>query len=97
MIKIGPRRMVGKLDGTNTNLRTFGSLLGNYAAWPLDGERTEAAQTKKWKSVTGPVLVMGQGDKQATFILDKVVPGPLHLYLSVNEMIKNCQRLVGPC
>ena len=84
------------VEGTDTNLRTFGSLLGNYAAWSLDGERTEAAQTKKWKSVTGPVLVMGQGDKQDTFILDKVVPGPLHLYLSVNEMINNCEKTCWP-
>lgn len=89
----GPARWV---EAGDINLRTFGSLFGNYAAWAMEGEKSGAAHTKKWKSVTGPPLVMGVGDKEDTFILDKVTPGPLHLYLSVNELINHCEKTCWP-
>ena len=45
------------VTGGDINLRSFGSLLGNYLAWTLEGERVEAVHTKKWKSVTGQAQV----------------------------------------
>ena len=78
------------------NLRSFGSLLGNYAGWFMDGERAAAVYTKKFKSVTGPVLIMGLGDTDKTLILDKLVPGPLHLYLSANDLINSCEKRCWP-
>lgn len=83
---------VAKWVEGDTNLRSFGSLLSNYASWGMEGERTEAVHTKKWKSVTGPVLVMGEGDTFDTLMLDKIIPGPLHLYLSVNEVLNHCEK-----
>ena len=50
------------------NLRSFGSLLGNFLSWTMEGERTEAVHTKKWKSLTGPVLIMGEGDSSGTLM-----------------------------
>ena len=50
--------------------------------WTLEGENDSAVQTKRFKSVTGPLLVFGDEDTHDILVLDKVVPGPLHLYLS---------------
>ena len=46
------------VEGKVVNLRSFGTLHSNFDSWAMEGERPEAAQTRKWKSVTGPVLVM---------------------------------------
>ena len=35
---------------------------------------------------------MGEGDTIDTLILDKIIPGPLHLYLSVNELLNHCEK-----
>ena len=48
------------------SLRSFESLLTNYTGLVLEGEKPQAAKTKPWKSVTGPVLVHGVGDTPAT-------------------------------
>ena len=84
------------VDQADVNLRTFGSLCGNFLSWTMEGERSEAVHTKKWKSVTGPVLIMGVGDTHETLVLDKLVPGPLHLYLSANELINHCEKKCWP-
>ena len=65
-------------DKSGGNLRTLGSLLDNYMTWTLEGEKNSAAQTKRFKSVTGPLLVFGEEDTHDMLVLDKVVPGPLH-------------------
>ena len=80
------------VTGGDINLRSFGSLLGNYLAWTLEGERVEAVHTKKWKSVTGQVMVMGEKDTADTLVMDKLIPGPLHLYLSVNDILNHCEK-----
>ena len=78
------------------SLRSFESLLTNYTGWVLEGEQPQAAKTKPWKSVTGPILVQGVGDTPATLVIDKVVPGPLHIYLAVNEVLNHCEKTVWP-
>ena len=78
------------------NLRTIGSLHTNYAGWVLEGSQESAARTKIWKSVTGPVLVVEVGDKFNTILLDKVIPGPLHLFLSFNELVNFSEKKIWP-
>ena len=46
-------------DKSGGNLRTLGSLLDNYMTWTLKGENDSAVQTKRFKSVIGPLLVFG--------------------------------------
>ena len=84
------------MEGKEINLRSFGSLLTNYAGWCFEGQHQQALTTKKWKSVTGPVLVMGKADSSDIFILDKLVPGPLYLYLSLNEVLNYCKKYSWP-
>ena len=84
------------VEGADVNLRSFGSLMYNYAGWVLEGEHSQAIKTKRWKSVTGPVLIMGVDDMPETFILDKLIPGPLHLYLSLNEVLNYCEKNCWP-
>ena len=84
----GKARWIEKND---VNLRSFGSLLQNYTGWVIEGMKSSAANTKKWKSVTGEVLVQGEVDTNDTLVIDKIIPGPLHLYLSVNELINFCK------
>ena len=76
------------------NLRTIGSLHTNYAGWVLEGSQESAARTKIWKSETGSVLVVGVGDKLDTILLDKVIPGPLHLFLSFNELVNFSEKKI---
>ena len=52
----------------------------------------QAIHTKKWKSVVGQVMVMRVGDTADTLVLDKLIPGPLHLYLAVNDIINHCEK-----
>ena len=73
------------------SLRSFQSLCQNHLGWVKGGRKSSAAQTKKWKSVTGEVLVKGAGDTEDMLIMDKIIPGPLHLYLSANEVINFCE------
>lgn len=78
--------------------RTMGNLNANYLAWVMEGEVQTTTQTKKWKSVTSPLLVEGEGDTWDMLVIDKVVPGSLHLYLATNDvfnhMEKHCWREV---
>ena len=37
-------------------------------------------------------LVIIVDDISDTFILDKLIPGPLHLYLSLNEVLNYCEK-----
>ena len=60
--------------------------------WTLEGENDSESRTKRFKSVTGPLLVFGVEDTHDMLILDKVVPGPLHLYLSFNEVNNHCEK-----
>ena len=80
------------VESSDVNLRSFGSLLGNFYGWLVEGERVQASHTKKWKSVTGQVMVMGEGDNSDTLVLDKLIPGPLHMYLAVNDIINHCEK-----
>ena len=77
-------------------LRSFGSLQYNFTGWVLEGMKQAAAQNKKWKSVTGEVIIRGVGDTDDMLIIDKIIPGPLHLYLSVNEVINYCESKSWP-
>ena len=80
-----------------TALSSFQLLLDNYMTWTLEGENNSAVQTKRFnKSVTGPLLVFGVEDTHDMLVLDKVVPGPLHLYLSCNEVINHCEKTCCP-
>ena len=81
--------------GTKEQL-CFGSLHSNYAGWVLEGEKTQAQHTRKWKGVTGPVIIMGKGDTMDTLILDKIVAGPLHCYLAANEVINFAEKTCLP-
>ena len=60
--------------------------------WTLEGENNSAAQTKRFKSVIEPLLVFGEEDSHDMLVLDKVVPGPLHLYLGCNEVINHSEK-----
>ncbi len=49
-----------------------------------------AAATMKWKEVCGSPLLKisdGQGRDTEIFLLDFIVPAPLHLFLGLNEII----------
>ena len=80
----------------DSSLRSIGSLQQNYFGWVEDGRKSSVAKTRKWKSVTGEVLVKGVGDTEDLLIIDKVIPGPLHLYLAVNEVINFCEKNSWP-
>ena len=58
----------------DSSLRSIGSLQQNYFGWVKDGRKSSAANTRKWKSVTGEVLVKGVGDTEDLLIIDKVTP-----------------------
>lgn len=80
------------VEESDINLRSFGSLLGNFYGWQMEGGRPQAIHSRKWKSVVGQVMVMGVGDTADTLVLDKLIPGPLHLYLAVNDIINHCEK-----
>ena len=91
----GGPRWVG--DDTDISLQTLGSLYSNYAGWVTEGEKTTAAATRKWKSVCGsPLLSMSQGRLYTDFILKMLVPGPLHLFLSWNEIVNFLEKTLWP-
>ena len=82
-------------DGDIQN-RTLGSLHQNYAGWHMEGEVEKTAQTRKWKSVTNPVLVEGVGDTWETSVLEKSVPGSLHLLLAANDLLLHLEATCWP-
>ena len=79
------------------SLRTLGSLYSNYAGWVADGEKYSAEGTRKWDSVCGsPLLTLTAGRKYTDYLLDLIVPGPLHLFLSLNEIINFLEKTLWP-
>ena len=78
-------------------LRTLGDLHKDYAGWYGEGGKHVTAATKKWNSVTSPVLIMGEKDTMDMNVLgDKVIPGSLHLLLAVNDLLNRCEQTCWP-
>ena len=76
-------------------LRTMESLFTNNAGWVMSGEKMSSAMTKMWDGVCGtPLLPFHHGAE--TRVLDFLVPGPLHLFLSLNEVINFLERTQWP-
>ena len=76
-------------------LRTMESLFTNYAGWVMSGEKMSASMTKMWDGVCcTPLLPFHHGAE--TRVLDILVPGPLHLFLSLNEVINFLERTQWP-
>ena len=85
------------VEEEDVSLRTLGEQFSNYAGWVMDGEKQSAAATSTWKSVCGePMLAMIEGQSYAQLILQIVVPGPLHIYLSLNEVINHAEKTICP-
>ena len=81
------------------NLRSLGSIHSNYNSWLAEGQKDSAAATMKWKGVCGSPLLeinKNQGRGSDLSLLDLIVPGPLHLFLSVNEIINFLQKTMWP-
>ena len=57
---------------SDVSLRSFGSLFTNFGGWVMEGEKPQAASSRKWKGVTGPVMVMGEGDTMSTLIIENL-------------------------
>ena len=80
-----------------THHRTLGSLYTNYAGWVFDGMDSSAAGTRKWESVCeSPLISIGQGRKLEDLILKGLIPGPLHLFLSWNEIVNFLEKTDWP-
>ena len=61
----------------------------------MSGEKLSAAMTKMWDGVCGfPLLPFHHGAEPR--VLDILVPGPLHLFLSLNEVINFLERTQWP-
>ena len=85
------------LDKEQVNLLTLGSLYENYTGWVIEGEKQSAVGTSKWKCVSAPPLIpFSQGRKYDDLILTIVVPGPLHLFLSFNEIVNYLEQTQWP-
>jgi hypothetical protein len=85
------------VDEEDVCLRALGDQFSNFAGWVMEGEKQSAAATSRWKSVCGePLLAMTQGRSPATLILHIIVPGPLHLYLAVNEVFNHAEKTICP-
>jgi hypothetical protein len=83
------------VDLETASLRFLGDQFENFSGWVAAGSRTSAAATREFKSVCGqPLLPMAQGRKATDLILQLVVPGPLHIYLSWNEIVNHAE---GTC
>ena len=53
----------------------------------MDGEKISEAGTKKWNSVCSqPLLPLGDNREYNDFLLKLIVPGPVHLFSSCNEL-----------
>ena len=96
----GVRSKVGralKWDEGEVALRTLGDLHKDYAGWYGEGGKHVTAATKKWNSVTNPVLIMEEKDTMDMNLLgDKVNPGSLHLLLAVNDLLNRCEQTCWP-
>ena len=78
-------------------LRTLGDQYKNFAGWIKDGEKQSASATAKWKGVCGsPLLPVCQGRSQDNELLALTVPGPLHLFLSFNEILNFLEKKRWP-
>ena len=54
----------------------------------MDGEKISAAGTKKWDSICSqPLLPLGDSGEYNDFLLKLIVPGPVHLFPSCNELL----------
>ena len=85
------------VETEEVNLCTLGSLYSNVAGWVVDGEKLSAVTTSKWRSVCGsPLLSITQGRNYSDFILSLLGPGPLHLFLSFNEIINFLKKTLWP-
>ena len=62
-------------------------------AGSTDRELKGAQHTRKWNSVTEPVLVMGEGDTWNMTVLDKVIQGSLHLLLALNDLFNYMEKI----
>ena len=78
------------LESDEVNLHTIGRLYEDYACWVMEGKKLSAVATHKLNSVCGsPLLPITKGRTYDIYLLTIVVDGPLHLFLSMNEII-NC-------
>ena len=87
------------IETEEDSLRTLGSLHSNYESWVTSGEKISAVETMKWKGVCSlPLLPISeeQGRGKAMRILDVIVPGPLHLFLSFNEIVNYLKKTQWP-
>ena len=79
----------------DVKLRSLGFLYENFAGWAMEGKKESPAATSKWKGVCGsPLFPLSQVRSYDNELLILVVPGPLRLDLSFNEILnfleKNC-------
>ena len=89
----GSRWVEGEVD-----LRTLGSLHTNFVGWS-ERRGTSAAATMRWKGVCGePLLEISEAEGRGpdVWLLILIVPAPLHLYLSYNELINFLQKTMWP-
>ena len=85
------------METEEVNLCTLGSLYSNVTGWVVGGEKLSAVTTSKWRSVCGsPLLSITQGRNYSDFILSLLGPGPLHLFLSFNEIINFLKKTLWP-
>ena len=87
------------IETEDVSLRTLGSLHSNYNSWVLSGEKMSAVETRKWKGVCSlPLLPLSEehGRGSDVQILNVIVPGPLHLFLSLNEVINYLEKTQWP-
>ena len=85
------------MDELPVNLRTWGDLWTGSAGWYLEGQQQSAEATRKWASVCAPPLLpLGHGRLWSSFVLADVIPGPLHLFLSFNEVSNFAEKTVWP-
>ena len=90
----GKARWVEEKD---VSLRTLGDQFSNHAGWVMEGEKQSATATSKWQSVCGqPLLAMTEGRSLEQLILHTIVPGPLHIYLSLNEVFNFAEITICP-
>ena len=85
------------VDPEKASLRTLGDQFSNFDGWVADGSKTSAAATRKWKSVCGkPLMPLAHGRYKTDLILKLVIPGPLHIYLSFNEIVNYAEQTILP-
>ena len=83
------------IETEDVSLRTLGSPHSNYNSWLFSGEKMLAVETRKWKGVCSlPLLPVSEehGWGHNVQILNLIVPGPLHLFLSLNKVINYLEK-----